>query len=373
MTNRVIGPGVSLPPPQILYPAVLANDPYTMGGNKVSLAAGESIQVPAGDWFIDLGKYSILEVQDPVGIAAISQTSGSWMPIRTQRGSFVLRTDGVNYRISNLTGCVVGAIVTQKGKSYVQASTTITPSTGNSTWQPVVGGAIQSISLTGLGANYGQAPVVYIPAPPAPGIQATAIATISAGALTGITVVNQGAGYTTVPAITILPNPFDLNTPTTAATAAAALSSPTILTGAILTNSGAPVATTMTLTVAGGNSSGTLTPVFLTTVSALSLTAFGSGAYTQAALSTIGGSGPSGNAFTYSTEFIPRPLQAIVSLSAGVAGGPPTIIDGGMFLSSPTPLVGYYGGGPASSAAGNAITVQITQGSATDTVTIQPL
>ena len=70
---------------------------------------------------------------------------------------------------------------------------------------------ISAITCSVVGAGYGVAPIVYIPAPPGPGVQATAIATISNGAVNGFTITNQGAGYTTVPTVSILPNPFDPN------------------------------------------------------------------------------------------------------------------------------------------------------------------
>lgn len=367
MANRVIGPGISLPPPQLLYPASLTNVPFTQGSNVLSLAPGQSVQIPAGDWIIDLGKYSILEFQDPVQSGSISQTSGVWRPIRSQRGTFKIFSDGVNYRISNLLGCVVGGVVTKGGTGYVQASTVVTPSVGNSTWQAIVGGRVTLPTCSIVGAGYGVAPIVYIPAPPAPGIAASAIATITAGAISGITMINEGAGYTAAPAITILPNPFDPNIGSiTAAVAAAALTGAGIVNGVLLTNSGAPVASTMTLTITGGDNSATITPVFLTTLTALTAVAVGSGSITGAALTTIGGLSTAVPVFTSSNDFIPRQAQVQLSINAGQMTAS-TIIDGGMFLGTVSPIIQTYGGVSLI-----APTVTLTQGSANDTITIQP-
>ncbi len=371
--NRIAGPGIGLPIPQILYPANLTPQgvPYTQGSSDVSLAAGSSIQIPAGDWFIDLGKYSILEYQDPVRgpASGTTQLSGVWRPIRTQRGSFTLRSDGVNFRISNLTGCAVAATVTAGGSGYVQASTTVTPSVGNSTWQPVVGGAISALTCSVVGANYGKAPTVFIPSPPAPGVQATAIATISAGKVNGFTVTNQGAGYTTAPTITILADPFDAAASITNAVATASLTSNDTLTAVLCTNPGAPVATSMTLTIAGGNNSATATPTFLTTISAITISAIGSGTFTGAAISTYGGVAPATPAFTEFSGFIPRQAQILPGLTnANLTPGASTIVDGGLFLGSAFPIVTVYGG-----TIQTAPTVTLTQGSATDNIIVQPL
>lgn len=375
MTNRVIGPGVTLPPAQTLYPANLwpYGVPYTPGANEMALAPGDSIQLPAGDFFIDLGKYSILEYMDPTqNTSTPTNIASAWRPLRTQRGTYQVRSDGNNYRISNLLGCPVGAIITVGGAAYVQASTTVTPSAGNSTWIPIVGGALDGISLTALGAGYGVAPLVMIPAPPSPGIAATAVATISGGALTGITITTQGAGYTSTPPVTILTNPYDPNFASiTAATAAAHLSFGTAatgsLTGLICTNPGVPLTTSLTLTIGGVGHSATATPSVLFTLSGLSFTALGSGTITGAALTTAGGVNSATDQYTNASGFIPRQAQVALALTGSVVTTP-TIIDGGMFIGTFTPIFQTYGGVVTTTA-----TVALTAGTANDVVVIQPM
>ena len=283
--QRIGGAGIPLPPAQQLYPANLTTQgtPFNPATNEVCLNAGQSIQIPAGDWIIDLGKYSILEWQDPErsgvvgGGTSISQTAGVWTPIRTQRGTFQLRSDGINFRISNLLGCPVSATVTTKGSSYVQSTTTVTPSSGLSTWQPIVGGWLGDITSTQItpGSGYGLPPVVVIAEPPAPGVPATAYATLSgtSGTVATIAFTNRGAGYTSVPVITLLPSPFDPQAATvTAATAIANTSGAGAIAAILCTNPGGPVSS-LTLTIAGVGTQAVATANLLTTVTALTVSA----------------------------------------------------------------------------------------------------
>ncbi len=377
MTNRVIGPGVSLPPAQALYPANLVPQGigFTAASNSISLAPGQAIQIPAGDWMVDLGKYSMLQYQDPTNYAAIDQTTGCWRTIRSQRGTFPVRSDGVNFRIINLTGCVVGAVVTGGGSAYVQATTTVTPSTGNSEWQAIVGGRVAAITCSAVGANYGIAPIVTISAPTSPGVQATAVASISAGAINGFTIVNQGAGYASAPSVTITQHPMDpyLGTTTalTAAVAASSLTGSGTVSAIFCTNNGAAVASSMTLTIAGAGTSATADPVFLGTITALTASTLGSGSYTAANVLTSGGV-PGSNTFTNPAielqDFIPRQAQATFVVAGGAIGAA-TIVDGGLYLKAPTVAIVPSGGVIVT----NAPAATATLGGANDTVIVQPL
>ncbi len=76
-------------------------------------------------------------------------------------------------------------------------------------------------SVTAGGSGYTVAPVVTVAPPPctingSTCVQAVAVATISGGAVTGITFTNPGAGYTTPPAVTIAPPSGTGNTTATA-------------------------------------------------------------------------------------------------------------------------------------------------------------
>lgn len=62
-------------------------------------------------------------------------------------------------------------------------------------------GAVKSLTLLTAGAGYTSAPTVTISAPPS-GVQATAIATVSGGVVTGVYITNPGTGYTSNPTVT---------------------------------------------------------------------------------------------------------------------------------------------------------------------------
>lgn len=375
--QNIAGPGMPLPPPTQLYPVSLTNNPpYSSNTNEVALAPGQGVQIPAGKWSVDLGKYSVLQYNDPVW--------GTWRIIRTGRGTPIqVQSDGQNYRVINLLGCAVAAVVTNGGSNYVQATTTVKPSTGSSTWQPIVGGQLGAFSLVSTGSGYGLAPEVYVDAPPTPGVQATAYATLSGTTVGSITLSNVGAGYPFIPNVTIVPSPFDPNIGTiTNATAVASLSNAGKLTAVLCTNHGAPVANTMTLTVAGAGMTAAVTPQFLQTVSVVSINTAGSGTVTAGELTSIGGNVTSTTTYTNPiceyTDFIPRPYLANISFTSTggvtVASANGTI-DQGMFLTSGsvsnvTPLV-LIGDGRTFGSPVPAIVLNL--GSTQDIVAIQPM
>ena len=175
------------------------------GSNAITMPAGNCFYIPAGTFMITTGSYTCLQYLDPV--------LNEWKALGASADSlpYVIDSDGGNYRLANLTGTPVGALITNSGASYTNGigtavtGLTITPSAGGSVWIPVVGGAINStVTITTAGTNYTFPPLLVISAPPAGGIQATATCTVSAGAINAVTVTNQGAGYTTAPIITVV-------------------------------------------------------------------------------------------------------------------------------------------------------------------------
>jgi hypothetical protein len=152
------------------------------------------------------GPYTCMQFLDPV--------TGTWRTINAENGiqPIVLDSDGGNFRLANLTGTPVGGFITNAGSGLTNGfgTVTITPSAGASVWTSVVGGAINStVTITAAGSGYLFPPILIIDAPPAGGIQASATCTLSAGAINAVTVVNQGAGYSTAPKITIVNDPRD--------------------------------------------------------------------------------------------------------------------------------------------------------------------
>lgn len=373
MPQPLAGAGQGLQLPQSLYPNGLLNGVVGGSTNDFSLPPGESLPVPAGRHIITVGKYCFVQFLDPV--------ANQWTLLRDRNSNdttYDVMSDGYNLRIINLLGCVVGSTVTNGGNgSYVQSTTTVTPSTGTSTWLPIIGGAINTTtSVTNVGKNYTIAPLVFVDAPPVGGLQATAVSNISGGTVTSLTVTNQGAGYSVAPVITILPSPYDPNflTGTTAitnATATCSLTATGSLTGVVLTNPGAPVATTMSLTVAGAGATATVVPLFLQTVTGVSIATAGTGYGTFTELTTIGGYNSNTGAFTNPqhnmTGFVPRPAVIPVTLSGTGLSTVTTILDGGLFLASPSPM-------PITNGIITTVTsVVLTMGSLNDTVRVQQL
>jgi hypothetical protein len=171
--------------------------------NAISVPPGSTYTIPAGNYIVSLGPYTELQFLDPV--------TGIW---RTQlwpgqTSNFAI--DGANYRLANLTGCPVAAIVTSAtltggvtGIGTTATTITVTPSSGSSTWCPIIGGAISLTCLTGVtgstpGAGFLYPPTAIISAPPPGGLQATCHVTgiPGTGALLAAQIIidNQGAGY----------------------------------------------------------------------------------------------------------------------------------------------------------------------------------
>lgn len=347
MPTPLSGPGIGLMLPQALYPNNLLNGSTQPATNNFNLAPGEALPIPAGNWMIDCGKYGSLQFLDPVTQIWTLLRSGDNNG-QTQQ----ISSDGFNVRIANLTGCVVGAVVTNAGSAYVQSTTTVTPSAGNSTWQAIVGGALStSVTVVTSGNNYGMAPLVFFDAPPAPGVQATGIAVIAASTAAGntvssITVLNQGAGYPSLPNVTILPNPTDPNyiagSITANATGLATLTGAGSITAVLCTNPGVAVASTTTLTIAGAGASATATALFLQAITSVTSVSAGAG-YGVTQLTTSSGANTVASPIWTNPEielynFVPRPAQIPLTITGGTLTSVTSITDGGLFLSSPGPL-----------------------------------
>jgi hypothetical protein len=331
---------------------------------------------PAGDWYLALGLYLVLQYLDPVtGQWTFSPTCG-W-----DGGIKHISSDGFSVRIANLTGCIVGAVVTAYGSGYVQASTTITVIGSTATFLPIVGGQLATLSLTVSGAGFGTPPVMFIPAPPPAannsngvgGIPASAYAILTSATVSGFSMTNPGAGYPSAPTAVLLPNPTDpnLSTGITNATVTFSLVGSGSLTGALCTNPGAALVngslTNVTLAVAGAGTSATVVPQVMQTVISGTVSGTGVGYGTTVPIWTSGG-GASLGAITNGPEYLGlafRPRPANITMNSLTQGGVGTIIDGGLFLTAPTftPF-----GGVATTAA----TLAMIMGGRPDIALIQP-
>src|SRR5208283_1944447 len=179
--------------------------------NVVGLEAGQTMVInPAGWYAVKPGIYTCLQQYDP--ITRIWRTLGGG----TVSGGDVqyFYSDGVNYRLANLTGCVVGAVITNVGSGYTAGQPPVITTSLGGTYTAILGGAIsQTVTVTNGGVGYTYPPQVQIQAPPVGGVQATAWCTLTAGVVTSVTVVDQGAGYVTPPTITFVNDPRELNPP----------------------------------------------------------------------------------------------------------------------------------------------------------------
>lgn len=201
---RLGGPGIPLTNP-LNFPTAPSGSAFTpVKNNLLTLAAGEVFNIPAGTYIVQPGRVTSVQFLDPVSSQwrTLDSAATKWMKIDS---------DGGNYRLANLSGCPVGALVTNAGSGYTNgigtAATglTVTPSAGSSVWVPVVGGAVNATAVSaGAGSGYLFPPLAIIDAPPAGGIQATATCTISGGGVNAVTITNQGAGYSSAPALTFV-------------------------------------------------------------------------------------------------------------------------------------------------------------------------
>jgi hypothetical protein len=354
------GPGVGLPFPQNLYPSDLNNAPIDASSNRLGLAPGDSIVLPAGDWYIGLGLYLVLQFLDPVTNTWQIVPGAAWT-----RGMTFVSADGFTARIANLTGCVVSASVINGGTGYVQGTTTITAIGGFATGVavptllPIVGGALGLIGTFTLdvptkGAGYGVPPLVMIPPPPPAqsnangvgGIPAVAIAVLGAsGSIASISIINPGAGYPSAPIAVVVPSPFDpnLSLGITQASVVFSLTSAGVIMGALVTNNGGPLNNgslgSITLSIGGAGTSGSLTANVLQTVVSSTLSTAGVG-YTAAGLATYGGAPVQGTITngpdSLFLSFEPRPANIAYVAGSVSIGTSATIYDGGLFESAPT-------------------------------------
>jgi hypothetical protein len=415
VNQPLIGPGVGLPPPQFLYPtsaipspanASVANYQYDAGSNRIALNAGQEVPIPAGDWYISLGFYLVLEFLDPVtGVWAVGSTGGQ------RSGQVFIKSDGFNCRIANRTGCPIGATILASGSGYTQASTSIVVTgapagvggTALSTWVPIVGGSL-SISTTTIvtasaGAGYGIAPIAIIPPPAAAannpngvgGLPAHGYFTIASGTISGFTFTNIGAGYSgTTFNVIGLPNPTDPNIATgiTLGTVTFTVSAATgPVTGVLLTNPGAPYqagsVSNITLTVSGAGSSASINPIMcqvLTTASIVGTSTLNNASGTFAYITT-GGGFPNAGSITNPESLLiagePRPAWAQVALT-GAALGPgtlaattATIYDGGFFYGTPIPILLASGTTAGTGTIIGSSTIVLTTGPKPDVAVIQ--
>jgi len=335
----------------------------------ISLGSGQSYLIPSGQYLCSLGLYTFLQYFDPVTNTWLNAQCG------TNDGPFFVSSDGSNYRLANLTGCMVGAVITNGGTGYTngiyfpsnfpinnanavaQAGTATAPSVtvaaggGSIVAQAnlVVGGAINTtVAITAAGSAYTRAPVLTFSPPPPGGVQATAVCTISAGAINAVTVTNQGAGYTTAPTITVT-NASDDSTG----------SGGVLTVNPILVGSGAVTAITMANFGAGMTSVPALTFGPASTTAATAIMCFTSTAVTSTGASNLANGSvvllTSGRTAGSATLTNPAISTGFYNPRFGIcapatAAGAQSIIDGGLHQTVVSPVMAVNSNGTISAA-----------------------
>lgn len=314
--------------------------------NTISLPAGGVFTIPSGSFIVTPGSYSFIQNKDPI--------SGRWMLHSTVRGNPThVVSDGQNWRVANLTGCVIGTRLTNAGTGYTSAPT-VAFSAGGATATAVMGQVVDTtatIVTAGSGMTY--APECIVSPPPQGGLPAKAIATITNGALTGITITDQGAGYgngptgvtasTNAPTITFVANPNDPNLASivlpTATLALSAASAGTV-NAVVVTAQGTPLTAVPTISFTGGggaSAAATALMAFVVTAQTVS----GGAGYAAPVLYLAQG-GVVTTAAAYTTTLNPlgitRPATGVVTLAADALSSV-TIVDGGLFQAVPSPVV----------------------------------
>jgi hypothetical protein len=329
--------------------------------NVQTLQAGNTELIPAGTWGIQPSglRYINVEQYDPI--------TTTWRVAGGLTGYTYVFSDGNNYRIANRTGCVVGAYLTNAGTGYTSAPTVTVPSSSGAKLLPVWSNTAHLVNtsptITAGGSNYVYPPIVAFAAPPAGGIQATGYATLSSGAVSSITVTNQGGGYVSAPAIFLVNDPRD--TAGGGATATCTLTGAQTLAGILVTDFGNPVSAVPAITISGGGGSGAAaTAVLEYVVTSYTVTSAGSG-YSGNVL-VLGFSAPltsSGTNPTIQNNLVNwRQVSIGAALSGvGLTATGQTVYDGGLSANVPT---GYVMG----FATGSAAQVTFTGSGVTDTV-----
>jgi len=363
--------------------------------NAITLPAGVSYIIPAGNYAVTLGAYTSLQQLDPV--------TGIWRTIGAAN-TFVAKqvnSDGGNFRLANLTGCPVAAVITTAaatgattGIGATATALTVTPSSGASTWVPIVGGALSTTVVTGVtaatgvigdtvGAGYLYPPTVIISAPPPGGLQATAHCTVTGGALLAAQVVidNQGAGYAikadgyAAATITFINDPRD--TVGSGVHVRLKCTGTGLLTGLYPNNQGVPLTGVPTLAFSVGAAGATAIMNFTVTSfnALLTGTTFATG--TTPILTTIGNIVSATPVWTNPLHekgaTFPRPARIQTALTSNQIVVTGSVVEDGGFGIQGVPSLAYIGQLLAITGVTGALPETAIVGGVTDTSWLEPI
>ena len=375
---------------------VLGNQLKSMANPSaaVTLQSGQFAVLPAGQYMVALGKYSVMQYYDPI--------STTWRNFNNAYNGnpFPFVSDGFNYRIINLSGCVVGAVVTNGGTSntakngfWAAGSSSTTGVTAivaapanaptlTAQMNVIVGGAVSTtVTVAAGGAGYLIPPIIQFSPPAQGGLRATGYAVLTAGAVSSVVVTNQGAGYASAPTITATAVAGDPGT-------GAALTAPlvTSTTGGLgqacaitMSNYGGGYATVPTITMAGLTSVAATAVCCFTVVTGPTTAAtahLNNTAYphqticpAQKTAATLFGSMTNPD---YSTNLFTM-RNAVMAANVTAAGSAETVLDGGMSQLDVSNLVAIIGSSDGTVAGATTASGGASGGAVTDISWVIPL
>ena len=234
------------------------------------------------------------------------------------------------------------------------------PVNGYFTWNPDRGlvsvGSIGLIGITNGGNNYTTAPTITISAPnQSGGVQATATCTITntAGQVLTVEVTNKGTGYTSVPTVTLSAPPA----PGIRATAGASISSNNVVAISVI-NPGSGYTSNPTVTISGGGGSSATANATIDTgsVNAIFLTNAGSGYTSPPTITFSGGNGTNAAA-----------IAELITFKQGTMAV--QVTNGGSGYQNAANVTVTISGGGGTNAAGTAI---ISGGQVTEVIMTNP-
>jgi hypothetical protein len=162
----------------------------------------------SGQYTITLGPFTVLQEYD--------SNLQTWRNVSVGNTPVTIAGDGANYRLANTTGANIGALITAGGTGLTNGFNTVTAtqSAGGGTWNTIVGGAINpTLQIVAAGTGYTQRPMVICNAPASQGatpyMLPQAVASITSGIISAVTVTNVGAGLIANPSWTVIPAPGD--------------------------------------------------------------------------------------------------------------------------------------------------------------------
>lgn len=196
----------------------------------IALSQGETFVLPPGQGVIGTfgagskiptgtslsGQY-VVNLGTAIQAQILDAGSQQWATVAAgPSNDITVSADGVNFRVANTTGTPTSATITNAGSGLTNGYNTVavTASAGGSTWNTIVGGAINTtVTITSGGAGYTLPPILVFVVPEnqgsTPYILPTAYCTISGGAVNAVTVLNAGAGLVSAPTIQVIPQASD--------------------------------------------------------------------------------------------------------------------------------------------------------------------